>query len=185
MENIIRRSSSSFSQVAVLLQKDAIFAIVSPVHSDMDLDVIRNEVRRTMPSYSLPAQYHTISTLPLTTNQRVNYQDLGRIIIKRRTELDCKSANVNSGVIHEIAKLWPEILQFPLKIQLGDNFSHLGGHSILQLRLVQRPSERFVSPMTPKFLAQNPTLSGQVQIVQESMTTMHDTGIGRQSLYRF
>ncbi|MCY4778548.1 amino acid adenylation domain-containing protein [Sphingobacterium sp. UT-1RO-CII-1] len=103
--------------------------IVSTNLMSMDLNSIRQRLKKHLPSYMIPAQLIQISKIPLTVN--------GKTDINKLYDLADKDAE-NSLLLEPpqnfteevIAHIWSEELERPI-INITDNFFDIGGDSFL------------------------------------------------------
>ncbi|KAF2201398.1 acetyl-CoA synthetase-like protein, partial [Delitschia confertaspora ATCC 74209] len=166
IESVIQKSNASISQVGVIVKNENLVAILAP--RVLDLESIRQQVCQTLPSYAIPATFHTLETLPLTTNQKIDLRALEKIHLADSHPLE--RTPLPPGLFSEVAEIWKDILQLSNHtIQPHDDFVALGGHSIHQLRLMQRLSDHCDFKIPLDVVARHPVLSDQIRAVQLSI----------------
>ncbi len=91
---------------------------------------------RTLPDYMLPAAYVPLTSLPLTSNGKLDLQALPTPGTARPS-LDVGWVKARQGKEEMIADLWATLLGLE-QIGIHDNFFELGGHSLLAVQVITR-----------------------------------------------
>lgn len=164
VENVIQQSSSSIKQAAVIILKDDLVAFISP--EAVEEDQIKEKTRQLLPHFAVPLRFIKMDCLPLSVNQKVDYKALAAL-----QSLSTKKSTIPlTGLTHLLAQVWSEVLQQQQNDSLGidseDDFLQLGGHSILQLQLVRKLSERFKCTVPLEVITKNTILSHQAGALQ-------------------
>jgi gliotoxin/aspirochlorine biosynthesis peptide synthetase len=158
VESVIRRSSPSASQAAVIASNGNLVAFISP--TSVDEDAVRGKIRPLLPYFSIPSRFEKLSALPLSTNQKVDYRALENLALANLKR--GQTIVPLTGLAWLIADVWKEVLQNKSPgINLNDDFISLGGHSILQLELVRRLSERLKCKIPLETIMSNSALLDQ------------------------
>ncbi|MEO1049762.1 MAG: amino acid adenylation domain-containing protein, partial [Bacteroidota bacterium] len=108
-----------------------------------------------IPVYMVPAHYHHLDTMPMTSSGKVDRKQLPDVATD-----DSASAYVapRTATEEQLAKIWSDILG---KEQVGihDNFFALGGHSLKAIRVVSAIADRMQTQVELKSLFVHPTIS--------------------------
>ncbi len=104
-------------------------------HRPLDANVLRDQLRESLPEYMTPSAFHWRRTLPLTDNGKIDRKALMALA----RELDVAEQDrdgPSTATEHWLAAAWAEVLGIP-KDQIGrrDQFFDLGGTSLSALRL--------------------------------------------------
>jgi len=95
-------------------------------------DSVREQLRRVLPEYMVPAQVVRLEQLPLTPNGKLDRKALPTVANAPRKAL---YRAPQSSLEQQLAALWCDVLQLE-RAGLDDDFFELGGHS-LQLVMMQ------------------------------------------------
>jgi AMP-binding enzyme/phosphopantetheine binding protein len=117
---------------------------------DLTVSEVRRHLRGTLPDYMIPSLVVAISAVPLTPNGKVD----------RAALPDPFGGTANDSAEYEppttamevlLASVWSDVLKVE-RIGLNDNFFHLGGHSLLSLRVAAAVAARSGWRMDPRAL---------------------------------
>ena len=111
-------------------------------------------LRRTLPSYMVPAHIIPLERIPLTINLKVDREALP----SPSEALPCIRRNRPENPVQErIAAIWRELLQLE-DVGVDDNFFDLGGHSLLVVRTCSAINQAFGSDLNVIDLFDLPTI---------------------------
>src|SRR2546427_6266964 len=101
----------------------------------LDANVLRDQLRESLPAYMVPSAFHWRRRLPLTDNGKIDRKALTALA----GELDVAEQDhdrPSTATEHWLAAAWSEVLGIP-KDQIGrrDHFFDLGGTSLSALKL--------------------------------------------------
>ncbi len=102
-----------------------------------ETDELRAFLAARVPDYMLPGFFVTLTAFPLTPNGKINRSALPA---PRQTESSSSAAayvEARTETEKQVAGIWREVLGLP-KISVDDQFLHIGGHSLLAVRIVAR-----------------------------------------------
>lgn len=109
-----------------------------PTSTDLSDEEIISSCKKSivtqLPEYMIPAVWISMKDFPLTPNGKIDRNALpqpGHIKIERTLLAKEEATPLQKSIIN----LWEELLQIP-NIRLDDNFFHLGGHSILAVKIM-------------------------------------------------
>ncbi|MDP4146802.1 MAG: amino acid adenylation domain-containing protein [Bacillota bacterium] len=106
---------------------------------EFSLEIIKNELKNTLPSYMIPLFFKEIEEVPLTPNGKIDKKALPKI----EFEVEGKEyAAPTNEIEKKLVEIWEEILKIS-KIGINDNFFDLGGHSLKATLLVGRIYKEF------------------------------------------
>jgi amino acid adenylation domain-containing protein len=142
---------------AVVVARDAGYSdrrlvayIVYEPGADLTVSEVRRHLRATLPDYMIPSLVVGITAVPLTPNGKVD----------RAALPDPFGGTANDSAEYEpptsamevlLASVWSDVLKVE-RIGLNDNFFHLGGHSLLSLRVAAAVATRSGWRMDPRAL---------------------------------
>src|SRR5881296_1050225 len=131
----------------------------------LDANVLRDQLRESLPEYMVPSAFHWRRRLPLTDNGKIDRKALMALA----GELDVAEQDhdrPSTATEHWLAATWSELLGIP-KEQIGrrDHFFELGGTSLSALRLAIT-LERAVSF---KELTDHPILADLAMLVDDKV----------------
>src|SRR5213594_3840996 len=101
----------------------------------LDANMLRDQLRESLPEYMVPSAFHWRRRLPLTDNGKVDR----KCLVALAGELDVAEQDRDgpgTATEHRLAAAWAEVLGIP-KDQIGrrDHFFELGGTSLSALKL--------------------------------------------------
>ncbi|NND90000.1 MAG: amino acid adenylation domain-containing protein, partial [Granulosicoccus sp.] len=118
---------------------------------------LRNLLAREVPAYMVPASFVELETLPLTASGKLDRRALAQID-KAEIRSSVEYLAPQSAVEITLVKIWEEILRRD-GIGIDDDFFHLGGHSLMAIRVISRIREAFSVEIPLKWLFESPTVS--------------------------
>jgi amino acid adenylation domain-containing protein len=127
------------------------------------ITVIRKECSQALPDYMSPSQIMLLAEMPLTPNGKVDRKALPKP--EGRDGLETYQAP--EGIIeNSLASIWKDLLQVE-RVGRGDNFFHLGGHSLIATRLISkiRQNESIEVPLRAVF--EHPILSDLAHVIEQ------------------
>jgi acyl carrier protein len=114
-----------------------------------------------LPEYMVPPAWVVLEKLPVTPNGKVDRRALPEPE-SARPDLASSYVAPRDEVEQAIAEIWQEVLQIE-KVGVHDKFFHLGGHSMLLVRVHARLRERFAQELSMMDLFRYPDISSLAQ----------------------
>jgi len=138
IENILLRSAGVRDGAVVVTERaDRSKQLVAFYSAErpLDVNVLRDRLRASLPDYMIPSAFLWRGALPLTANGKIDRKALTALA----AELDVAEQDrdePSTETEHRLAAAWAEVLGIPAD-QIGrrDNFFDLGGTSLSGLRL--------------------------------------------------
>ncbi|MEV0219299.1 amino acid adenylation domain-containing protein [Streptomyces sp. NPDC050704] len=118
-----------------------------------------------LPEYMIPATFTVLDTIPVNANGKVDRSALPA----PGGTADDEGYTAPSGLVEErIAEIWTELLG----VQAGahDNFFHIGGNSILAIRLISHIQQEFEVDFAVRTVFEGPTVARLATAVEERVT---------------
>ncbi|MDK1289025.1 non-ribosomal peptide synthetase [Pseudoalteromonas umbrosa] len=122
---------------------------------------LRQQLTEVLPSYMIPAAFHTVAVMPLTANGKVDKAAL--IASYEATKEDTAQSNVVAQYAELTAQqktlmaLYQAILP-TASIGLEDSFFELGGHSLLAIKLISQIRQQMQVDITLPQLFRTPSV---------------------------
>ena len=129
----------TITQASVLVKeennnKTLVAYIVSKV-KNIDINKIKEDLAKELPSYMIPSAYKTLEKLPLTPNGKVDKKALLNLEVNITSTTKYEAPKTKTQ--KDLVKIFSEVLNIKADIiGINDNFFDLGGHSLLATRLV-------------------------------------------------
>ncbi|MFF4591812.1 non-ribosomal peptide synthase/polyketide synthase [Amycolatopsis sp. NPDC001319] len=117
------------------------------------VQVLRDELKRQLPDYMVPAAFVTLGSLPLTDNGKLNVRALPDAEPAVSLAESRPAASREEEVLCE---LFAEVLGLE-RVGVEDSFFDLGGHSLLATRLISRARTELGAELAIKDLFEAPT----------------------------
>ncbi len=114
-----------------------------------------------LPEYMVPPAWVVLEKLPVTPNGKVDRRALPEPE-SARPDLSISYVAPRNEVEQVIAEIWQEVLQIE-QVGVHDKFFHLGGHSMLLVRVHARLRERFAQELSMMDLFRYPDISSLAQ----------------------
>jgi amino acid adenylation domain-containing protein len=114
----------------------AAYLVLEPGHEEPTIDQLRAHLEETLPPYMVPAAFVVLPELPRTPNGKVDRKALPEPDASRMsTDAFYVAPSTDAEIV--LATIWSEVLGVE-KVGTRDRFFHLGGDSILALKVVAR-----------------------------------------------
>ncbi|MFL6532942.1 MAG: amino acid adenylation domain-containing protein, partial [Pseudomonas sp.] len=155
------RDRQLFRQVAVGVdERRRILAFLTGPMEDQPgaaLQALRAHVQNTLPNYMHPAAYVELSSLPYTSNGKVDRRAL--LATAGSVQAGSQGRQPQNALETQLQHLWAELLELPVEdIATDESFFNLGGHSILLSRLLLSIRETFGRSLSINRFIEAPTL---------------------------
>jgi amino acid adenylation domain-containing protein/non-ribosomal peptide synthase protein (TIGR01720 family) len=121
------------------------------------LPQLRSHLAAQLPEYMIPSAFVFVSTLPLTSNGKVDRQALPAPM-DERPELESTYVAPRNPTESALATIWGQLLKLE-QVGIHDNFFALGGDSILSIQIVARANQAGLQ-ISAKDLLQHQTIAG-------------------------
>ncbi len=161
-------------RAAVVLRReeglDLLAAFIVPqLGADLDVAMLRSELRKTLPPYMVPGHFEMVATLPQLASGKIDRKALQRVELTARLargEEDVPQNEVEE-VLLDAAK---QIFHGQTGLLDADFFTELGGHSLLAARFIAlvRETPALASVTLPDLYAKR-TLRALADHLMESM----------------
>ena len=132
--------------------------VVPAPGSTLDVDSMRSFLGKRLPEYMVPAAFVSLTSLPVTTNGKVDRHALPAPTISR-VPSDDPSGEVRTLIEQRMAGMVATVLKVD---QVGpeENFFLLGGHSLLAAQLLVHVHQTFGVELPLRTLFELPTVCG-------------------------
>lgn len=120
---------------------------------------VRQFLRRKLPEYMVPSAVVFLDALPLSQNGKLDRKALP----SWRPTIET-TAQAESPVEEELARIWKELLHLPT-VGIHDDFFALGGHSLLVMQLISRVRRAFDRQLQLHAVFSNPTIAGIAKLL--------------------
>ena len=120
------------------------------------VDALRAHLAERLPAYMVPAAYVRLDALPQTPNGKVDRKALPA---PEGESFGARGYEAPVGATEEaVAAIWAQLLGAE-RVGRGDDFFHLGGHSLLGVRVVSRVRQALGVEAVPGDLFERPVLA--------------------------
>ena len=133
------------------------------VVSETGPDVLREELRRLLPEYLVPATIVTLDRLPLTPNGKL---DARALPAPPRPDADEPDAEPRTHVEEMLAGIWREVLRRD-RVRRHDNFFSLNGDSLRAIRVISRVRDVFGVELPVVMLFESPTVAALADRIEQ------------------
>lgn len=135
------------------------------VGKNINIEVLKNSLRTSLPEYMIPGFYVELDAIPLTSNGKIDKKSLLAIedLGVKNSEYVAPKTDLESQMV----LLWEEILGIS-KIGITTSFFDLGGHSLKVIRLINK-LEKLGYKLKVKDVFESPTIIGIIEKLQVSL----------------
>ncbi len=155
IEQQILRDESISEAVVITKEENEDKIIVAYLISDnLDKKALRGYLRTELPSYMIPSYFVQVSSIPLTSNGKIDKKLLPEVNEKDLIKEKYLAPDTDKEKI--LAEVWKDVLRHD-SIGKNDNFYNLGGDSIKSIQVVSRLKEHGYSLRVDQVL-RNPIL---------------------------
>ncbi len=123
-------------RMVVLEQGDRLVAyVVATVGGSVDGEQLRAYMKGRLPAYKIPRYFVLLDSMPLTAGGQV---DRSALVDPQAASPGAVAVGTapHSERVQYLVELWTELLH--RKVEAGDNFFDLGGHSMLAVQMANR-----------------------------------------------
>jgi len=139
--------------------------LVAKHDASIDIGEIRTFLKSRLPDYMIPAVFVPLPKLPLTSSGKVDVKALPPPD-DSRPALQVSYAEPQDSVEKQLVTIWQNVLSVT-PIGVDDNFFHVGGHSLLAVRLFAQIENRFGRVLPLATLFQAPTIRELAVVLRE------------------
>lgn len=136
----------------------AYYCLLEPSTSEQ----LRTELANLLPEYMIPSHWMVLDNLPKTIT--------GKYDRKQLPSLESKVAKIDfeDHYLHSLATIWQQLLS-PEHLNEDSHFFHLGGHSILTIKLLAKIKEVFDVKLNFNDIFDYPTLQAQANLISKQV----------------
>ncbi|HWH69757.1 MAG TPA: amino acid adenylation domain-containing protein, partial [Candidatus Sulfotelmatobacter sp.] len=134
-----------------------LIAYIVPVNGAPTVTELREYLVQKVPDYMVPALFVPISSLPLTTNGKVDRRALPAPD-GARPELKAAFVAPRDAAEELLGKIWCQVLELD-KVGVQDNFFELGGDSIRSITILSQAQQQGLT-LSLQQVFQHPTIAG-------------------------
>ncbi|AGB80817.1 amino acid adenylation enzyme/thioester reductase family protein [Serratia sp. FGI94] len=144
IESVIMQTPGVSAAVAVVAEpehaadKKIVACLVADAAQPDLLDAVKARLKKTLPSYFLPADYLLLPRLPLNANGKT---DKAALLAHYAASRTTAGNALPDAAQEQVAAVWRELLALNA-IGADDNFFDIGGHSLLAARLAEAIGQR-------------------------------------------
>jgi amino acid adenylation domain-containing protein len=131
------------------------------VPAGLDTTDVRKRAASVLPEYMVPATVTALSALPLTTNGKLDTAKLPMPAVSAVSTKAGLPAD-NDDLARALQETWSEV--FGVAVGLDDDFYHLGGNSLIAVRIGAATRARGLPSLGLRDLFRNPTIRGVVSV---------------------
>ncbi len=128
------------------------------------IGLVREHLKRNMPSYMVPTALVVLDELPLNANGKVDKHALPAPRHRSQTTT-ASHVEPRTRTEQQLAKHWSELLEVP-NIGIHDNFFDLGGHSMVGIQLLAHIEADFGVQLPLNSLFQAPTIASFAKLLE-------------------
>ncbi|AQS67067.1 hypothetical protein B1H29_09165 [Streptomyces pactum] len=125
-----------------------------PSDPDLFAEEVRRAAARRLPEHMIPSTFTVLDAFPLSPNGKLDHRALPDPLPRT-----VASAAPRTAQEELLCALFAEVLDLP-GIGIHDNFFHVGGHSLLGIRLTERIRSVFGCDLDIRSLFESPTVAG-------------------------
>lgn len=164
-------SCPGVQQAAVLLREDrpgqpALVGYVQGVEGVQSENDVRTFLATRLPSSMIPSVFVWLREMPITLSGKLDRKAFP--VPAEAREAQSLRRVPQTPIESAILAIWKEVLHVE-EIAVGENFFHLGGHSLLVTQVAARIRERFEVELPLRTFFDRPTVDGQAEAIEVLM----------------
>ncbi|HUK39959.1 MAG TPA: phosphopantetheine-binding protein [Candidatus Acidoferrales bacterium] len=127
---------------------------------------LRTLLKKTLPSYMIPSAFMFLDSLPLSSNGKVDRNELpppeptGFVLERNFIPPQTSTEKV-------LAEIWTTLLGLEQQVGIHADFFDLGGHSLLATQIVSRIRQEFQVELPLRTIFEQPTIRGLAVVITE------------------
>ena len=133
---------------------------------------LRTYLGKWLPNYMIPSAFVMLSSLPLTSNGKIDLERLPAPELSRESSTQ-PFEQARTPVEEKLANIWREVLNVA-QVGIRDNFFDLGGHSLLLTKLANRVHDTFQIRLPLRIIFDLPTIERMGQAIIEEQVKNAD-----------
>ncbi|MCP5094518.1 MAG: amino acid adenylation domain-containing protein, partial [Chloroflexi bacterium] len=131
----------------------------------LDSAEILTYIAQQLPDHFVPNQIVFIETIPLTPNNKVDYDQL--IAVATQPVQTQEMIAPRNEIESKIAAIWRQLLGVT-QLSRFDDFFDLGGHSLIGTQLLSRLKQQFMITVPTQFIFNHRTIAAQAAFITQS-----------------
>lgn len=166
IENTIKKLKDVNEAIAISSNNDNTSQIIlfyTVTAKLFDENVIWEKLKNTLPTYSLPSRIIRLDKVPLTPNNKIDFEELKRFV-NRVKNVDNKNLSIWEAQMIEIISKIVGHNNFALE----DNLFNIGLDSIKAMQLSYEVGELFSKKIPPNYIYKHCTISSIIENMSES-----------------
>ncbi|HEX8920581.1 MAG TPA: phosphopantetheine-binding protein, partial [Pyrinomonadaceae bacterium] len=147
-------------------EKHLVAYVVGAAGEQVATSEVRERLRERLPEYMIPGAVVQLAELPLTSNGKVDRQQLPALE-QREREVRERYVPARTELEEALVCIWREVLGLA-EIGVEDNFFELGGHSLLVTQLMSRVRDAFRADIPLRPLYEQPTIARLAELIEQA-----------------
>ncbi len=136
-------------------EKQLVAHLVSAPGRQVDVKLVRQQLREQLPDYMTPEVFVLHESLPLTSGGKIDRKALSSG--HAHHEASRERREPRDSTEGRLAEIWKNVLRLPA-VGIDDNFFELGGNSLQALQIALRAEKAFGRRLLPSVLIEKPTI---------------------------
>ncbi|WP_436962541.1 phosphopantetheine-binding protein [Staphylococcus xylosus] len=136
----------------------------------MNIQTIKEALKRYIPSYMMPHYFIEISDFPLSQNNKVDRLKLKEKLEERMQKKKEKRKNTTKDIEKNLRNIWNEYLFQPVTSNEID-FFEAGGDSLTANQIIAHINVEFNKNLTLKDFFNNPSIREQKEIIEDEIVS--------------
>ncbi|MCL6458157.1 MAG: amino acid adenylation domain-containing protein, partial [Gorillibacterium sp.] len=163
------RQHTGVKDAAVIVREDqtgdrllCAYVVTEDADTEVSIGQLKNDIRKFLPEYMVPAVFTFIEQLPVTRNGKLDrralpapeLQDRDDCILPRNEQEEC------------LVLIFKEVLGIE-QISIDDNFFEIGGHSLRAVRVINLIEAKTGTRLSLKTIFDRPTVIGLSEVLNK------------------
>ncbi|MBJ8340450.1 amino acid adenylation domain-containing protein, partial [Antrihabitans sp. YC3-6] len=170
---------ATISQTVAVVRADAqvgdqlVAYLVGAAGYAVDVETVRAELGRRVPSYMVPTAFVVLDALPLNPSGKLDRKALPDPVFEAKTYRE-----PTSPIEHTVATIFADVLGVE-RVGLDDDFFELGGNSLVAVRATQRLKDALGTRVALQWLFTDRTVAELAsRLVKPASAADDDSGLG-------
>lgn len=141
--------------------------VVQGGSADLTGAQVQAELAATLPEYMVPAAVVFLEAIPLLPNGKINRRALPDPP-RTRPSLPTEYVEPRTPIERQLSRIWTQIMDLD-RVGCDDDFLHLGGQSLMAMRIVAEVTRQFGVPIEVRRLLESPTVAEMAAEVEQAL----------------
>lgn len=160
----LRKHPDVKDAVALVVNENQLAVFYTDKETHLSKEDLKSFLDKKLPDYMIPEHYIPVLEFALNRNGKIDKKAISDSFVLKNEKKEV--LNPETKLEKEVYELFKTCLQAD-DFGINESFFHLGGDSILAIRLINKINEKFISELTLKDLMKNPVIDKLAELIEK------------------